>query len=228
MIKIIFTSVLSIFFLGGCAAHLADPDINFEPPKYVEEMPSKQDQKDYVSEGSIFGKGDNPLFSDHKAMHVNDIVTITISETTSSSNTGSKSLAESDSAGMNAGVFAGKAAPLNGLSNLGYNGSSTSSYSGKGSATKDATFNTTVSARVIKVLENGNYFVSGSREILVDSQKQIIQVSGVIRPYDISQSNQISSSQMSDAKILYKTEGDMDKSTQQGWGSKLIQSVWPF
>ena len=36
-------------------------------------------------------------------------------------------------------------------------------------------------------MENGNYFISGKREILVDRQKQTIQISGVIRPYDIDQ-----------------------------------------
>ena len=237
MIKILSIGLYIVFVFTGCTANLADPEMNFEPPKYVEEMPAKQEQMDYASAGSIFGKGDNPLFSDHKAMHVNDIVTIVISETTTSSNTGSKALSTSDSSSMGGGIVAANggnpavsalANKLNGLTNIGLTTNSTSSFAGKGAATKDASFTTTVSARVIKVLENGNYFVSGKREILIDDQKQIIQVSGVIRPYDISQSNQISSSQISDAKILYKTEGDMDRATQQGWGSKLMHAVWPF
>ena len=237
MIKILFISLYAILLFTGCTANLTDPEIDFEPPKYVEEMPAKQDQKDYTSEGSIFGKGDNPLFSDHKAMHVNDIVTIVISETAKSSNTGTKALSESDSSSLGGGVFASNggnpavsayANKLNGLTNIGFTGSTNSAYTGSGASTKDASFTTTVSARVIKVLENGNYFVSGKREILIDDQKQIIQVSGVIRPYDISQNNQISSSQMSDAKILYKSEGDIDRATKQGWGTKIIQSIWPF
>ncbi|WP_345991941.1 flagellar basal body L-ring protein FlgH [Sulfurimonas sp. HSL-1716] len=237
MIKIVFFGLYVILLFSGCTANLTDPEINFKPPKYVEEMPPKQDQKDYASEGSIFGKGDNPLFSDHKAMHVNDIVTIVISEATQSSNTGTKALSKSDTSTLGGGIFAANggnpavsayANKLNGLTNIGFTGATTSAYTGSGSSTKDASFTTTVSARVIKVLENGNYFISGKREILIDDQKQIIQVSGVIRPYDISQNNQISSSQMSDAKILYKSEGDVDRATKQGWGTKIIQSIWPF
>ena len=117
---------------------------------------------------------------------------------------------------------------LNGLTNIGFTGSSGSSFKGQGSATKDASFSTTVSARIVKVLQNGNYFIAGKREILIDDQKQIIQLAGVIRPYDIDQNNMISSAQISEAKILYKTEGDVDRATQQGWGTKIIQSVWPF
>ncbi|MDD3505979.1 MAG: flagellar basal body L-ring protein FlgH, partial [Sulfurimonas sp.] len=80
----------------------------------------------------------------------------------------------------------------------------------------------------VKVLENGNYFISGKRDILVDDQKHIIKIGGVIRPYDIDQYNRINSSQISEAKILYKTEGDVDRATKQGWGTKIIQAVWPF
>ena len=51
-------------------------------------------------------------------------------------------------------------------------------------------------------------------------KKQIIQLSGVIRPYDIDQYNKIDSAQMSEAKILYQTQGDVDRATKQGWGTK--------
>jgi flagellar L-ring protein precursor FlgH len=233
-----FSMLLSAYLMSGCTAKLTDPEIDFEPPAYVEQMPAKEEKQDFTSTGSLFGKGDNPLFSDHKAMHVNDIVTIIISETAKSSNTGTKQLSESDASNLGGGIFssAGAAngnmqdgmAKLNGYSDIGFTTKSDNTYKGQGKATKDASFTTTISARIVKVLANGNYFVSGRREILVDDQKQLIQISGVIRPYDIDQYNRINSTQISDAKILYKTEGDMDRATKQGWGTKLIQSVWPF
>jgi flagellar L-ring protein precursor FlgH len=64
--------------------------------------------------------------------------------------------------------------------------------------------------------------------MLIDDQKQIIQLSGVIRPYDIDQNNNINSAQMSDAKILYKSEGDIDRAIKQGWGTKILKAIWPF
>ncbi len=226
-----------IILLSGCTADLTEPEIDFEPPKYVEQMPAKETKQEFAAPGSIFGQGDNPLFCDHKAMKVNDIVTIVINETAKSSTTGQKQLSESDTTSLGGGVFtsAGTNAAinshvnrLNGIVGTGFQSTTTNQYKGQGSATKDASFTTTVSARVVKVLENGNIFVSGTREILIDDQKQIIQVSGVIRPYDIDQYNKINSNQMSDAKILYKTEGDVDRATKQGWGTKILQAVWPF
>jgi len=227
-ILIFLMSIYAILFLSGCTANLADPEIDFEPPAYVEQMPSREDKKDFTSTGSIFGQGDNPLFSDHKAMHINDIVTVVISETAQSSNTGSKQLSKEDSTNLNAGVFTGAAKGLNGISDIGFSSGTTNSFKGQGSATKDASFTTTVSARIVKVLQNGNYFIAGKREILIDEQKQIIQIGGVIRPYDIDQNNRISSAQMSEAKILYKTQGDVERGTEQGWGTKAIQAIWPF
>ena len=232
-----FIMLVGVLMLSGCTANLTDPEINFEPPAYVEQMPAKEDQQDFASTGSIFGQGENPLFSDHKAMHVSDIVTVVISETAKSSSTGSKQLTEADtstlgggafsSTGANAGVNS-KVADINGFTNLGFNSTSNSSYKGAGSATKDASFTTTISARIVKILKNGNYYISGKREILIDDQKQIVQLSGVIRPYDIDQYNKINSTQISDAKILYKTQGDVDRATKQGWGTKIVQSIWPF
>jgi len=226
-----------ILFFNGCTANLTKPEINFEPPKYVEQMPAREDKQDFVSTGSIFGQGENPLFADHKAMHVNDIVRVVISESSSSSLTGTKDLSKNDATSLGGFKFSSsgsnpainsKIDALNGLTQLGVTGQTTNAFKGSAKATKDAKFNTTVSARVVKVLANGNYYISGKREILVDEQKQIIQISGVIRPYDIDQFNKISSSQMSDAKILYKTEGDVDRATEQGWGTAIIQAIWPF
>jgi len=236
-IPLYFSILSASLLLSGCTAHLTEPEITFTPPKYVEEMPSREEENSFVARGSLFGQGDSPLFSDHKAMHVNDIVTVVISETASSSNVGKKALSEADTMGLNGGLFSSTGqnsavdsalGKLNGLSNIGFSGGSTSNYAGSGSATKNASFSTTVSARIVKVMSNGNYFITGRREIMVDEQKQIMQLSGVIRPYDIDQNNQINSAKISDAKILYANEGDVDRSINQGWASKMVGAVWPI
>lgn len=234
----LYLSIVAVPLLfSGCMARLADPEIAFTPPAYVEQMPAREEESSFVSRGSLFGQGDSPLFSDHKAMHVNDIVTVVISETATSSSKASKALSEADALGLGGGAFtstgnnsAVNAAEnkLNGLANIGFKAGSTSSYSGSGAATKNASFTTTVSARIVKVMANGNYFITGRREIMVDDQKQIMQLSGVIRPYDIDQNNQINSAKISDAKIMYANEGDVDRSINRGWGSKLVEAIWPF
>jgi flagellar L-ring protein precursor FlgH len=61
-------SFISLSFFIGCATHPMDPTINMKPPKYVEEMPSKEVSYP-TNPGSLFTNGDN-LFSDTKAMKV--------------------------------------------------------------------------------------------------------------------------------------------------------------
>lgn len=234
--KIIISFAIGIF-LVGCASHPADPKIAMTPPKYVEEMPPLESERMDASPGSLFGRGDNPLFSDRKAMNVNDLVTVVINEQTDQQTTASKSLSESNSNSLGGGVFGSAggsktvdsvARNLNKYGNVSFEAGSEDSFAAKGSNLRNEKFSTTVSARVIKILNNGNYFIEGRRELLISGEKQIVQISGVIRPYDIDQTNTIDSKYVADAKISYSTQGDIQETTEKGWGSKMVESVWPF
>ncbi len=228
-----------IFSLGffGCSQHPMNPTIAMTPPSYVEAIPSKEGDPVAPHSGSLFGQGENPLFSDRKAMRVNDIVRVVISESTVASSSGAKKLAETQASALGGGVttstggnpIAKQVSTLvNGVTNLGYTSNSTSSYQGTGTNDRKENFTTTISARVIKVMNNGTYFIHGSRELLIDGEKQIIEVSGVVRGDDIDKNNMIGSAYISDAKISYKTEGDVKRASEQGWFTKGIEAIWPF
>lgn len=225
-------SLVGILFIG-CSTHPADPKINMKPPAYVEQLPPQIKPQVVANPGSLFGQGDNPLFSDLKAMHINDIVTVVISETIAQSSTGQKSITEDNLNSLGGGVMTAVGLPslsdkFNKYGNVGIEAGSSNSYSGSGKNSRNESFTTTVSARIIKILRNGNYFIEGNRELLVNGEKQIVQITGVIRPYDIDQKNTIDSKYIADAKILYKTEGDIDKATTKPWASKYLESLWPF
>ncbi|MBK2001374.1 flagellar basal body L-ring protein FlgH, partial [Campylobacter sp. 2018MI35] len=137
---------------------------------------------------------DNPLFSDKKAMNVNDLVTVVIQESTTQSTQANKATTRTNTANLGGGALSGSTGvvgnainKVNAYSNIGFQTNSTSNYQGTGSQSRNESFNTTISTRVIKILSNGNYFIEGSRELLINGEKQIIQLSGVIRPYDIGQ-----------------------------------------
>jgi len=233
---IIFGSLLVLFFTG-CASHPMDPTINMKPPKYVEQMPSKDNDIPQNNLGSLFTNNDN-LFSDTKAMKVNDIVTVVITEEVKQSSQASKKLSEanSDAGGLFDATISG------GISLNGHNHTlnktglslnlpsmnSTRTFQGSGTQQRNETFQTTISARIVKVLKNGNYFIVGSREIYVDGQKQIIQISGVIRPQDISADNTIDSKYIADAKIAYSTQGDLKRYTEQNWLAKFWSAIAPW
>ena len=66
----------------------------------------------------------------------------------------------------------------------------------------DETFSTTISAIIEETYQNGNYYIRGTKELLIEGQKQKIIVTGVIRPYDITSDNSINSSQIANLKLL--------------------------
>lgn len=230
--KVLLLFVL-LFALSGCGAS-TEPEISMKPPAYVEELPPKQSDNIQTAPGSLFGKGDNPLFSDKKAMNVNDLVTVVIQESTSQSTQANRSSSKNNTSNLSGGTLTAGgqltnvANNISNYSNIGFQTNSSANYTGTGAQTRNESFNTTVSTRVIKILSNGNYFIEGSRELLINGEKQIIQLSGVIRPYDIGQDNTIDSRYIADAKILYKTEGDVATSTKKPWGTRFFEAIWPF
>jgi flagellar L-ring protein FlgH len=233
--RVLTCSFMATLFLVGCSVHPADPKISMQAPVYVDETPSKVNETMPSNQGSLFGQGDNPLFADLKAMHLNDVVTVTISESTIQSSTGKKALTKNSSDALGAGVttagdgiLGNVSRQVNTLGNIGFTTGSNSAFTGSGSNTRNESFTTTISARIIKILNNGHYFIEGSRELLINGEKQLIQVSGVIRPYDIDKNNNIDSKYIADAKILYRTEGDIDQTNTKPWGAKFMETIWPF
>jgi flagellar L-ring protein precursor FlgH len=226
----------SVFFFVGCATHPMDPTISMTPPKYVEQMPSKENES-VKNPGSLFTNGDN-LFSDTKAKKVNDIVTILITEQISQSSQASKKLTEANSdagglfdASVSGGVNIG--GRKYGLGKTGFSlnmpsMNSSRSFQGSGSTQRKEQFQTTITARIVKILANGNYYIYGTREIFVDGQKQVIKISGVIRPEDISPDNTIDSKYIADAKIAYETEGSIKRYTTQNWLAKIWSAIAPW
>lgn len=237
--KIILGSfALSISVLvSGCVVN-TDPEISFRPPEYVEEIPAREEDQNFNNAGSLFGQGDAPLFADRRAMKVNDIVTIIINQTAQATSTANKNTTSNSSGSLTGPSFtfggpsqtvANLTNKLNNFTSFGLDfGNNTSTFTGTGTQNRQETFTTTIAARVIKVMQNGNYFIEGSREVLINGEKQIIRLSGVVRPTDIARDNTINSQYIADAKIMYDTQGELKRTTEKGWGTKLVQSLWPF
>lgn len=214
-----------------------DPTLSMTPPKYVEQMPSKEEDNLNTNPGSLFKNSDN-LFSDTKAKKVNDIVTVVITENISQISQASKKLSESNQndgglfdAGISGGVNIG--GKKYGLSKTGVSlnlpsMNSKRSFSGSGTQNTKQQFKTIISARIVKILKNGNYYIYGTKEMLLNGEKQIVQISGVIRPEDISADNSIDSKYIADEKIAYKSQGDINDYTKPNWFTRIWNKIIPW
>ena len=105
---------------------------------------------------------------------------------------------------------------------------SSSTYSGEGSVEREEEITVSLAALITQILPNGNMVIHGSQEVVVNFEKRILQIDGVIRPEDISVQNTISSDQIAEARIAYGGEGDITDVQQPRYGQQLYDIVFPF
>lgn len=216
----------------------ADPTMDFSPPKYVEELPEKDFIEEFPKLGSLFGQGERPMFADRRAMRVNDILLVRVNESSNASFSTQKTYNGTQEGTLNAPAInyngnnqeiAQNIEQFRNASSFNMNlANSDTAFNGGGSQNRNESVNFELSARVIKVLNNGNYYIEGTRQIMVDGEKKVILLSGVIRPYDISSDNSIDSKFISELKLNYTSEGDISNKRHKKWGSEELEQAWPY
>jgi flagellar L-ring protein precursor FlgH len=100
--------------------------------------------------------------------------------------------------------------------------------SGVGTAGQSARLTGAVSVTVVEVLDNGNLMVRGEKQLALTEGAEVIQVSGIIRPDDVSPNNMVQSRRLANAQIAYRGTGDMAAVAKTGWGTKALLKIWPF
>lgn len=231
-------SFMIIFILVAFSACTASKEeLVFEKPEI--QIPRKSPEP-LKNKGSLYSMQGTSLFADKKDLQVGDIIQIVISEDLTSKSNNKRELTSTRDNSLGGGLLAATGTnTLGGAvgsaandfnSNLGVNFKSNSSASDKGKVKTelDETFATTISAIIEETYQNGNYYIKGRKEMLIEGQRQEIIVSGVIRPYDITSDNSINSSQIADLKLLYDKDGTESDILETPWGLKLIRSIWPF
>jgi flagellar L-ring protein precursor FlgH len=175
----------------------------------------------------------NSLFADRRAKRVNDVVTIVVSENSvggNNANTGT-SRDTSTSAGLTS-VLGMEGSILDllrkGTTNISVGGTSSNSLKGVGQTSRDGNLMATMSARVMNILENGNFLIEGRKQVTVNAEDQYLILTGIIRPDDIATDNTILSQYLADAKIVYTGKGVVDDKMRPGWLTRIVDWVWPF
>ena len=174
-----------------------------------------------LSEGSLWQ--DRTMVGDLRAGRLNDLVTIRISEST---NAISQANVTTSRDGSNAYTLPAVALPTN-FTNP-ETTSTKNAYKGNGTTGRSAVFTTMVTARVVKVLNNGNLIFEGARDIQLNNETQRLYVAGVIDPLMLAKDNSILSGQVSDLRIGYGGSGVVDETLKPGIVSRLLNFVWPF
>jgi len=180
------------------------------------------------SDGSLWSS-DRPqafLFNDFKASRVGDVVTVRIVEN-SKGNKNASTKTEKDSS-VSASISALLGLPSNTLANTTIGAESSEKHDGSGSTSRSSQLTAVITAKVVDVLPNGNLFIDGKREVVVNNETQLLSISGIIRPEDIGANNTILSTYIADAKITYTGSGVVSDKQRVGWLVRLIDLIWPF
>lgn len=177
--------------------------------------------------GAIYqATASRPLFEDRRARFVGDTITVRITENTSASKKASNKLDRTNSQTASITAFSGM--PLSGLNGLDVAASSATNFSGKGEAANNAVFSGNLTVTVIDVLPNGNLLVSGEKQIAIGAEQEFVRVSGVVNPAFVDFSNTVDSAKIADARIEYKSSGQVAEGQVMGWLARFFLSVLPF
>jgi flagellar L-ring protein precursor FlgH len=183
-----------------------------------------------VPNGAIFQAKVNSrnLFEDYRARNVGDTITVNLNEQTAASKTSNSAAEKQGSLGFGLPVVAGTAGRALGLQGVAATATSDNKFSGTGSATNNNNFTGTITVTVIEVFPNGNLLVSGEKQVGINQGSEYIRFSGVVSPSFIAAGNQISSTQVADARIEYRGAGFIDDTQKPGFLQRVLLSVLPF
>ena len=216
--------VLLVAGIGCSIPRRHDPDLVKKPSiPLIEEAPPVAP----LSEGSLWR--DRPFVADLRAYRLNDLVTLRITESTNAitkadvttNRAGSNKLSSPNLFGALAGVGIGS-------SNSDKSTATNNKYAGTGTTGRSAIFTTTVTARVVKVIGNGNLIVEGYRDIQLNNETQRLYVAGMIDPNRLDGANSIASGQVAELRIGYGGQGVVDETLKPGYISRLLAYIWPF
>lgn len=182
-----------------------------------------------MATGSIYqqGTGDT-LLGRARRFQAGDVITVILRESAQAGNSVNSSL---NRKGENDVIPSGLSAKLGSqslkLKGLNLNSGEIKSE-GKGAADQSATLDGEVTVTVVEVLSNGNLMVRGEKLMNFTQGSEVLQVSGVIRPDDVSPNNTVQSRRLANARFAYQASGDVATAGRAGWGTRALMKIWPF
>jgi flagellar L-ring protein precursor FlgH len=235
MKKIIIINLLIAILLMGCATRTRNMSTEPTIPAPIVPVVKPMSPPPSPTNGSLWAgeNGRNMLFTDNKARYVNDIVTIVVSESSSGQNKASTNTSRDSSTNSGISAMLGlDTSILNKNANMGgkiaIGGTSANSLKGAGDTSRGGTLTARVTARVVRIMDNGNLFIEGRRQLTLNEEDQYIVITGIVRPEDITSDNLVMSSHIADARIVYTGTGVINDKQRPGWLTRVLDWGWPF
>ncbi|CAL62045.1 Flagellar L-ring protein precursor (Basal body L-ring protein) [Herminiimonas arsenicoxydans] len=214
--------VVGSFLLSACALR---PDTIVNTP--LTARPQAASTIAPPANGAIFqAAAYRPMFEDRRARLIGDTITIVINEKSSAGKQAGSAASKTGSVTASAPNVFGLLGSL--TNRLSASGSNAIKYEDKGAVTSSNNFISTMTVTVIDVLSNGNLIVAGEKQVSLDKGSEFIRFSGVVDPSTVNSGNIVSSTQVADAKIEYRTNSTVDGAEVASMLARFFLSVLPL
>lgn len=219
----------------GQTPHMAPIEDPTGKPGYVPvRMPMPVAPADAKQANSLWQRGARAFFRDQRATRVGDILTVVIAINDKAQLQNATKRERSNDENSTLDGFLGyeqqlqkwlpDAVASNDLVKL----NSTGSSEGKGSINRQEQVNLRVAATITQLLPNGNLVISGKQQMVINYDMRELQISGVVRPEDISSENTVNYDQIAEARITYGGRGQVMDVQQPRYGQQLYDVLFPF
>jgi flagellar L-ring protein precursor FlgH len=177
-----------------------------------------------AANGSIFQAGGYaPLHVGARARQVGDLVTVVLTERTSTNKSARASTNREGGISLtppSSGPFSFDGAALN--------SSGSASFNGLGDAAQSSSLRGDITVTIAEVRPNGTALIVGEKLMQLSQGEEWIQLSGIIRLADVDPDNRIASPRIADASITYGGKGAIQQSSKPGWLNRFFNLVSPF
>ncbi len=205
-----------------------------EPPtaldRYIAEAGQRSQSAEVLSPGSLYSPGARlaDLARDPRASQVDDIVTVLVADKASAAAKGVTSSSRKSNMKSSVGALFGPVRASGTLGNLANLGGE-SKLEGQGETSRETTLATTLTARVTRVLANGYLVIEGSKDVLVNSERQTVSLRGVARPADLSPANVVRSDRLAQLEVRINGRGVVGDAIRRPFFLyRLLAGLLPF
>lgn len=182
---------------------------------------------------SLWNQNNNLLFQTNKANRVGDLIKVNIvisdkaklENETKYERDNTDSLSVPNLFGINTLIskVTGKPAESSWMSTK-----SKKKNKGKGDIDRKEIIEIELSASIIKILPNGNFIIRGKQEILVNFELRQVQITGIVRPEDITNNNEVPSNKIAELRVSYTGKGHMADIQTPRIGARILDILSPF
>lgn len=224
---------------GGCAVFAAaalfsgcsvvPQKTQMRDPAFMPARPMIQQAPREVT-GSIYNSHNNRfLFEDIRARRVGDLLTVILEEETAANKSASTSSNKKSDIEIKAPSLFGGGVTANGRPILQSELNSKIDFAGGGDSAQSNSLEGNITVTVAEVLPNGFMVVRGEKLMTLNQGSEVVRISGIVRPVDISPANTIKSHQIANAEITYGGKGLIADSNNAGIITRFFNSrYWPF